>query len=348
MDIYQQIYKLKTKDTLNKSLWKDDNTLFDDVKLSFLKSAMNFIEFIGIKVDIRKIIFTGSNASYNFNDWSDCDIHVVVDYHDKNYLSELLLTKKTLWNILHHDVKAKGYNIEIYPEDVNQPVTASGIYDLLHNKWLKKPSKQVFDNNDSVVNNKVEALIDEIESVIKTHNYEQISKTLQNIRELRQRGLDKSGEQSVENLTFKVLRNGGYIEKLIDAKAKIENKILSTSDKNICSICEAPEGGLHRCTAVTINSIARFFHIQEIRNAGIVPVYNTQVIEYLQKRGLQLIPVKIPQNINVMNFINTHRRGVYYISTDGHAMSLINGELFDAENKGGDNRKVLSAFQIER
>ena len=42
---------------------------------------------------------------------------------------------------------------------------------------------------------------------------------------LRKEGLNKDGEFSIGNLTFKKLRNDGYIEKLIDVNSKSYDKI---------------------------------------------------------------------------------------------------------------------------
>ena len=49
------------------------------------------------------------------------------------------------------------------------------------------------------------------------------------IKKFRQSGLDSGGEYSYENLTFKLLRRNGYIEKLMGIKTSIRNKKLSLS-----------------------------------------------------------------------------------------------------------------------
>ena len=47
------------------------------------------------------------------------------------------------------------------------------------------------------------------------------------IKEFRQSGLESGGEYSYENLTFKLLRRNGYIEKLLKLKTDITDKKLS-------------------------------------------------------------------------------------------------------------------------
>ena len=50
------------------------------------------------------------------------------------------------------------------------------------------------------------------------------------IKQFRQSGLESGGEYSYENLTFKLLRRNGYIQKLLDIKKGITNKKLSVSE----------------------------------------------------------------------------------------------------------------------
>ena len=47
------------------------------------------------------------------------------------------------------------------------------------------------------------------------------------LKSFRQSGLDKGGEYSYENLTFKLLRRNGYIEKLLKLKTALIDKKLS-------------------------------------------------------------------------------------------------------------------------
>jgi len=50
---------------------------------------------------------------------------------------------------------------------------------------------------------------------------------------MRQSGLEKSGEYSVENLAFKVLRNTEYIKKLYDRETEEFDKNLSLSSADL-------------------------------------------------------------------------------------------------------------------
>jgi hypothetical protein len=48
----------------------------------------------------------------------------------------------------------------------------------------------------------------------KTNDPEDIQELLDKLSKMRSAGLSREGEFSVENLTFKALRNNGYIQKI--------------------------------------------------------------------------------------------------------------------------------------
>jgi hypothetical protein len=58
-------------------------------------------------------------------------------------------------------------------------------------------------------------------------------------------------------------------------------------------------------------------------------------------RGLSYRPYRHEVGRTVQQFAALHHRGVWCLITGGHAMALIDGELFDAESKGLDWRKLI-------
>jgi hypothetical protein len=108
---------------LNPLLW-DGNEMRVDVRVALLKSAYSFLEFLDIEgLELDGVHFTGSNASFNYTDFSDCDIHLVVDYDQTpcpELAENLFTTKKTLWNQTHGNVTVRGYSVELYVEDTGQ------------------------------------------------------------------------------------------------------------------------------------------------------------------------------------------------------------------------------------
>ena len=67
---------------------------------------------------------------------------------------------------------------------------------------------------------------------------------------MRQTGLEKSGEYGVENLTFKLLRNTGAMDRLWQASVAATDKELSLSEGNAFSgaLVAAREAGLNEFT----------------------------------------------------------------------------------------------------
>ena len=92
--------------------------------------------------------------------------------------------------------------------------------------------ESAFDLDDRKILSKAEEYTKQIDQLVDySENGEDVSDDVINlkdkIKKFRQSGLDNGGEYSYENLTFKLLRRNGYIEKLMDIKTSIRNKKLS-------------------------------------------------------------------------------------------------------------------------
>ena len=106
-------------------------------------------------------------------------------------------------------------------------------------------------------------------------------------------------------------------------------------------------GGLQRCTAVSINALCKAFRLPGIL-LNDVPVDNPGVLRVLDSKGLSYAPDPQAVGRTLQQFVNMHKMNAWYLLTPGHALALINGELFDAENKGADGRKLQAGFRITR
>jgi GNAT superfamily N-acetyltransferase len=126
------------------------------------------------------------------------------------------------------------------------------------------------------------------------------------------------------------------------------NQEITEGTPRVAAIQPQPKG-LSRCTTVSCNAIFSHFKTKLITSNVEVPQTAKDCFERIRQRGLKILPdvmspqKKVPLNI----FANTHRNGVWLVGTKGHSMCLIDGELFDAENKGLDSRPVLIAAQIK-
>ena len=217
---------VKFHDRLNPAFWAN-STMKPIVRYKLMQTALDFANFIGIKnLKLTDVIMTGSNASYNYTEHSDVDLHLVVKMDKNNVMKELFDAKKGLWNE-QHDVKIKGYDIEVYVQDADEPHISSGMYSILNDQWIKEPKPVKPEIDDISVEKKYHELHDEIKKAIASGSKEKLEKIKKDIKKMRQSGLDRAGEFSAENLAFKMLRNLGDMEQLMKAIADLHNKELS-------------------------------------------------------------------------------------------------------------------------
>lgn len=237
------ISSFNTQKTLNPKMWIDNGVkLNPSVRRNLLEIAYQFIDSFGMEVVIDDIIITGSIANYNWSKYSDVDLHITVDYSQfpkelKDLYMEFFDLKKIVFN-QKRELKMFGYDVELYVEGVDAEGISGGVYSVMRDEWIKKPSKEnlktskteIIKNSkrwmrliDTLIKNLQGESIDEINSGVKVIK--------DKLKKYRKSGLDKSGELGLENLVFKVLRRNGYIEKLYNVPVKMIDKKLSLDEK---------------------------------------------------------------------------------------------------------------------
>ena len=133
----------ETRDDLEPRIWKDKR-LKRRVKKHLMKIAKDFIEGLPAPVKIKDVTLTGSLANYNWSNYSDVDLHIIVDFLDVD--ENLALVKsffdnaRMRWNNTHN-IKIRGYDVEIYVENVNEGHKSSGVYSIMNDEWIKAPKK---------------------------------------------------------------------------------------------------------------------------------------------------------------------------------------------------------------
>lgn len=231
------VKSFQSKDSLSDQIYQSDDGSFvmrEDIRKRLLEISDNFIESLGIQFFIHDIVLTGSLANFNWSQYSDVDLHILVDFEDSKFNSDLLKeffdAKKNVWNE-NHNIKIKGFDVELYVQDVNEPHISSGVYSVLNNKWVIEPKKDDPKIDDRKILEKGEDFAKKIENLISLGNKDEVLSKVdmlrKKIKEFRQSGLESGGEYSYENLTFKLLRRNGYIEKLLKLKSNIIDKKLS-------------------------------------------------------------------------------------------------------------------------
>jgi hypothetical protein len=225
----EELEKLvRFKDTLNPDIWQNNN-LRREVEYKLLLIAKEFINFINIPdLKLKDITLSGSNASYNYNDHSDLDLHLIVDMDTPcgAQLKELFQAKKSQFND-QYDILIRGHEVEVYAQDAKQPHISNGIYSVINDRWIKQPEKISANPDETNIKHKYEFLKAEIDRAIESGDPRAIARLQLKIKDMRKAGLEKSGEYGVENLAFKLLRNDGTLDALYSAKQKADDMRLS-------------------------------------------------------------------------------------------------------------------------
>jgi hypothetical protein len=232
-------------DELNQDFWNQEGDRLDpEIRAKLMAIANDFWDSLEVgDTEYDDITFTGSLAAHNYSQFSDVDLHILVDFSkvdDKvDLVREYFNAMKSIWNRLH-DILIKGYEVEIYVQDINDPHEAQGLYSVLNDEWIKKPAldKQDFDKDN--VKKKAAGLMDQIDRLqplLDEGKYEEAEKYAEKLKakisKMRKTGLETVGAYSVENLAFKVLRRNDYLGKLSDAKREAYDKMLSLKEQQL-------------------------------------------------------------------------------------------------------------------
>lgn len=226
---------MKFHDELNPKLWDKNNeeyTLKEEVKAKLEEIATAFIEYLDIPADaILDKVITGSSASYNYTEFSDLDLHIIVDFDkvhkDCPVVEGYLSAMKSTFN-KEHDIFIHAVPVELYAEKKDQGTVHNGLYSL-QTGWIDIPNKIEPTDNDAAV----EAKYNELKELIdKCETAEVADELLDKIYTMRKAGLADAGEFSTENLAFKKLRNEGVMNKLRQLKKQEVDKQLSLESYN--------------------------------------------------------------------------------------------------------------------
>jgi predicted nucleotidyltransferase len=234
---------IEKHDSLNSKLFTADEVLKDKVKDKMLEVVDEFLADLKeqeIKIKVDDVLFIGSNASYNYTKDSDIDLHILANAKAANYDKEIAAALYGAYRtIFNKNLNITLYDIplEIFVETEDSARVSNGVYSVKKNKWVKKPVHEEIPDYDKEAFGKLvdkweadcKKLIDDIKAD-KLDDEKKVVKLLEDIYEkLRKKGIAK-GEYSIENLTFKELRNKGYLDQLKDYRNELVSKRLSLEE----------------------------------------------------------------------------------------------------------------------
>jgi predicted nucleotidyltransferase len=221
------ITSFEVQPNLNSDIW-DGDKMRPEIRERLREIAEEFIGKLDLtRVDIKDIILTGSLANYNWSAYSDLDVHIVIDFRDiaedEGLVKKYFDAVRSNWN-RKHDIKVKGFEVELYVQDDDESHTSTGVYSLLNDEWVLEPSREQREIDKVNIFKKARHImrdIDKVQSRLDRQEYDGAlelgHRVKDKIKRMRSGGLDTGGIYSTENLAFKVLRRGGYMGKLIDA-----------------------------------------------------------------------------------------------------------------------------------
>ena len=226
------------QDTLNSNIWENGKLKVEILK-KLRKIGKDFFNELELEpnVKLHDITLTGSISNYNWSKFSDVDLHLRLDFSevddDKDFVKNYMLAKKTIWND-KHDITIYDFPVEVYVEDIGDTHIASGLYSVLKHKWLVIPKKKELKIDFDDIRSKAEGYvgsIDTLKQVMSLGRYKKVIQMIDNIKSklkrMRQSGLERGGEFSVENLAFKALRRSPFIATISKMKDDAYDKLMT-------------------------------------------------------------------------------------------------------------------------
>ena len=234
------------KEELNPSIWNGEK-LKKGIREKLIDIFDAYWKDNGYNDDPEDILLIGSSCNYNWYENSDLDLHIIVDFSklDKNkeFVEKYYKSTSREWNNAHENLNINGVPVEIYVQDIDSDIDSEGVYSLMDNKWLKKPDKSKINDAD-IDAGKIKATVADIETIIDnmetvynhTDNYpelyDDVNKLIDNLINLRKKGLSRKGEMDEANIIYKSIKRNGYLEKLWDLSDKVFDKVFSYAVDN--------------------------------------------------------------------------------------------------------------------
>lgn len=226
----QLIEKVELHDTLNPKIWENDK-LKSEVKDKLEEIIDQFILELhdnDIPVKVLDARLVGSNASFNYTENSDMDVHLIVNTQeascDTNVLTLLYNYFKSNFND-KYDISIHGIPVELYIEDVGASAVSNGIYSIYDDEWIKYPEPVEVPDID--ITDDFAVLERRYKNIIENNDAEGAEELLDELYLRRKDSLATEGEYGRDNLLFKQFRSEGYLDGLKEVLNGITSKELS-------------------------------------------------------------------------------------------------------------------------
>jgi hypothetical protein len=226
-DIDPKVFRsFKPRKRLNPHFWSKSGKLKPAVRDDLLKIAYDFHESTGLPEDkLMDIQFSGSLANLNYSQFSDIDLDLIYDLSDlsedaRKATEAFIQAQSKLW-AERHKISIFGHPVGLYARDQAQESISSGVYSIMEDGWIMRPTPGEYRIDAPEVKKKANALSSEIEDIILSQDREKMDEFWEKLRRMRTEGLRSGGEFSLLNLVFKALRRSGDLQKLSDFEDRL-------------------------------------------------------------------------------------------------------------------------------
>ena len=148
---------------------------------------------------------------------------------ERDLVKKMVDSIKANWN-KNHNIQIKSHRVELYIQDITETNRAMGIYSILNNRWVKFPQKLTLNLDKNIIQKKYTDMVLQIKNAIKSNNLEDLKRVLKSVYDMRESGLSKGGEFSLENIVFKLLRTRNHLDNLKTAVNRVYDAKLSLKE----------------------------------------------------------------------------------------------------------------------
>lgn len=225
--------QFQIQDTLCPKIFNlETKMMLPEIREKLLEISFAFYEYIEIEpIKYSDVILTGSLASYNWSDFSDLDLHVVIPFSDVtdnvDIVENMLWALKSKFN-QDHEIVVNDFKVELFAQDEHAPsLVSNGIYSIQNDKWIKFPKKiKYFNINKDRIYRLINHFNERYADILKLSQNIKPGDNLENILSLldslsddifkmRKKGLNSpAGEFSSYNLAYKILRRGNMLNNI--------------------------------------------------------------------------------------------------------------------------------------
>lgn len=202
-------------------------------------------EYTGICKDLNQkgyeihpsfVVITGSLLGPNFDDKSDLDFHIGIDFSNAMHYGKAFKDFLALYakDFNSNKYKIHDRDLELYFQDSDENHVAPGIYDIVNDHWIKPPSHKkivITDEEKLTASEYLEKVKDLCSTEAKDKSLLDSAQELySSIKSMRKMGMLESGEESFGNQVFKLLRRNGALDKLTKLMHDIRANELNKSE----------------------------------------------------------------------------------------------------------------------